>query len=281
MGSPLFYLALVQRQWGQKREEHWWGVEMIDTCPNHDCLKAMQMTLYSTMGGLLIGQLSQLISPYLKLKALTKLQTKAIEVRYGSVAKRDGIVWKLLTAIGFGPQPAEPAPIPADELPKLSFMEQQGLMEEYGLDQQISDFQSLALTLSYVLIFSGVAPLLGIIALPVFLLRLRVDAWKMTVLLRRPFPYIMDGIGPWNVLIDTLMWMGLVCSVSIPLLNMGRFDEFDWFQKLFTFLVIERVLFVVKIITSNLLPEKSADVKLLLDRQRYVSERLRGITQRS
>jgi len=154
-------------------------------------------------------------------------------------------------------------------------------MQEYGVDEQISDFQSLTLTLSYVLIFSGITPLLGIIALPVFLLRLRVDAWKMTALLRRPFPYIVDGIGPWNVLIDTLMWMGLVCSVSIPLLNMGRFDELDSFQKLFTFLVIERLLFVVKMITSSLLPEKSADVQLLLDRQRYVLERLRVITQRS
>merc|ERR1712048_1213474 len=266
---------------GQVREEHWWGVKMIDTCPNHDCLGALQMTLYSTLGGLLLGQLSQLISPYLKLKAFSWLQTKALEAKYGPVVKKPSIAWKLLAAIGLASQPTEPAPISAGELPKLSFCEQQGLMQEYGVDEQISDFQSLALTLSYVLLFSGVTPLLGIIALPVFLLRLRVDAWKMTVLLRRPFPYIMDGIGPWNVLIDTLMWMGLVCSVSIPLLNMGRFDEFDWFQKLFTFLVIERFLFIVKIITSNLLPEKSADVQLLLDRQQYVLERLRGITQRS
>jgi len=241
----------------------------------------MQMTLYSTLGGLLIGQLSQVISPYLKLKTLTELQTKAIEAKYGPVAKPVGIVWKLLTAIGFGSQPALPAPLPADELPKLSFMEQQGLMEEYGMDQQISDFQSLALTLSYVLIFWGVAPLLGMIALPVFLLRLRVDAWKMTVLLRRPFPYIEDGIGPWNTLIDTLMWIGLVCSVSIPLLNMPRFDKLDSLQKLLAFLVIERSLVIIRIVCLSLLPEESADIKLLIDRQQYVLDRLRCIMKRN
>merc|ERR1711971_936223 len=59
---------------------------------------------------------------------------------------------------------------------------------------------------------------------------------------------------------------------------MGRFDQLDSFQKLFTFLVIERFLFVLKIIASSLLPEKSIGVQLLLDRQRYVLDKLRVIT---
>jgi len=67
---------------------------MIDTCPNHDCLGALQLTLYSTLGGLLLGQLSQLISPYLKLKAFSWLQTKAFEAKYGPAVKQPSIGWK-------------------------------------------------------------------------------------------------------------------------------------------------------------------------------------------
>merc|ERR1712187_731735 len=66
----------------------------------------------------------------------------------------------------------------------------------------------------------------------------------------------------------------------VPLLNMARFDKLDSFQKLFTFLVIERFLFVMKITATSLLPEKSVDIQLLLDRQRYVLDKLRFITQR-
>jgi len=187
-------------------------------------------------------------------------KTKQLEAKYGQVIKD-----KIMSA---------------EELPKLSFMEQQGLMQEYDIDHQVSDFQSLTLTLSYVLVFSGVTPLLGIVALPIFLLRLRVDAWKMCVLLRRPFPYMQDGIGPWNVMIDSFMWVGLVCSVAIPLLNFKRFDKLDAFHKLLAFFVIERILVLVKLACGSLFPEKSSAVQLMLDRQAYVLDRLHGIKSR-
>merc|ERR1711988_1670550 len=58
---------------------------------------------------------------------------------------------------------------------------------------------------------------------------------------------------------------------------MPRFDKLDPFQKLFTFLVIERSLVLLKLICRSFFPEKSAAVQLLMERQQYVLDRLRGI----
>jgi hypothetical protein len=274
--SPLFYLALIQRNWGQEREEHWWGVKMIDTCPDHDCFNALQTGLYGTLGGLLIPQVAQLIAPYLQLKFFAWLQQEALEAKYGPMVQDSGVVGNVLTHIGLSNRPAETATMSAQQLTMLSFMEEQGLMQDYDIDKQISDYQSLILTASYVLIFSGITPLLGIIALPVFLLRLRVDAWRMCVLLQRPFPYLEDGIGPWNHLIDFLMWIGLACSVAIPLLNMPRFDHLKPVEKVLLFVIVERLLIVLKLVCVSLFPEKSDAVQLIINRRQYVLDKLRA-----
>merc|ERR1719284_2222071 len=110
------------------------------------------------MGGLLLGQLKALIWPYVKLRFLNHLEQKRLERKSGSAANENS--------------------------GKLSFLEKQGLMSEYDIDHQISDFQSLALALSGAIVFSGVTPLLGLVVLPILIVRLRVDAWKLCVLLR-------------------------------------------------------------------------------------------------
>merc|ERR1712139_720054 len=115
---------------------------------------------------------------------------------------------------------------------------------------------------------------LGLVVLPILMVRLRVDAWKLCVLLRRPFPYIEDGIGPWNYIIDAFMWIGLTASVAIPVLNLDRFDDLGPIEKLALFLVIERGLVLVKVICGSLLPETSAEAQLMMDRRMYVTDKI-------
>lgn len=167
------------------------------------------------MGGLVLGQLKALIWPYVKLKFLNYIEQKRLEAKRGNRSV---------------------------SINRLPFLERQGLMSEYDLDHQISDFQSLTLALSGAIVFTGVAPLLGVVALIIFVIRLRVDAWKLCVLLRRPFPHIEDGIGDWNFIIDAFMWIGLTVSVAIPVLNLDRFDDLNAISKLAMFLAIERGL---------------------------------------
>jgi len=156
------------------------------------------------------------------------------------------------------------------QLPKRSFMEQQGKMLAYCIEDQIQDFLDLMISLGYTVLFCAAAPKVAFISLLYFCWRLRTDSWRFATVLRRPFPSKASGIHAWNTVQSTLTWVGLLTSVAVPLWNMKEAESLKPTEKFLLFFVLEHVAIALKVIVSHYIPQIASATRLMITRREYV-----------
>lgn len=214
-------------------------------CPEDDCIEFLQSSLYSTFGSLCAISFVEMAVPYAKLWWSLRQEKKAMEARMTEK--------NMSTA----------------EIPKRSFMEKQGKMAPYTLEDKITDELTVVITLGYVLLFCVVAPGVSIIALCVLAIQVRCDAWKLCSVHLRPRPRVASGIGAWNSVLEVLSWAGICTSVAIPILNLHYLDDKTLVEKVMIFFAVERAMFLLKALFFAI-PTMPARVELMMARRQKV-----------
>lgn len=218
-------------------------------CPHDDCIALLRSTLYSTFASLCVLSVVEMAVPYAKLWWSLKKEKDAIT----ALMKKKGLA--------------------STEVPKRSFMEKQGKMAEYSLEDKITDEIAIVISIGYVLLFCVVAPGVSFMALVLLALQVRCDAWKLCTVHRRPFPIVADGIGAWNSVLKVIEWLSLTCSVGLPIMNLHYLDEYSIKDKVLIFFCVERAMAGIKLIFF-LVPELPARVELMRARRIYVIDQL-------
>ncbi|KDR70978.1 hypothetical protein GALMADRAFT_103009 [Galerina marginata CBS 339.88] len=85
-------------------------------------------------------------------------------------------------------------------------------LPEYDL---FVDYNEMVVQFGYVVLWSTIWPLAGVMAFLNNLLELRSDAFKMTVHNRRPIPSRTDTIGPWLEALTFLTWLGAMTNSAL------------------------------------------------------------------
>ncbi|KAF8994055.1 calcium-activated chloride channel-domain-containing protein [Cyathus striatus] len=85
-------------------------------------------------------------------------------------------------------------------------------LPEYNL---FADYSEMVIQFGYVVLWSGIWPLAGAMALLNNILELRSDAFKLTVHNRRPIPMRTDTIGPWLDALTFLTWLGALTNTAL------------------------------------------------------------------
>lgn len=157
-----------------------------------------------------------------------------------------------------------------------SFMEQQSKMYMYDQETQVADFLELVIIAGYVLMFGVLAPMIAVIAAVFFAIRLRVDAWKLCVVYRRPYPEKEAGIGDWLNVIKTLTWIGMASNIAIICLQLKwpNGEELSWHSKFIAFFAVEHFCIFVRVVVCSLIEEESSATMMLYDRREYVVDHL-------
>jgi hypothetical protein len=132
------------------------------------------------------------------------------------------------------------------------------------------------LCLGYVFLFGGSVPFVIVIACITMVIKLRMDAYKFTRLLRRPRPIASSGIGAWGTIVYWLGWLGIVVTVGTPVLNLKIFEQhFPTDEnKLAVFFIIEHVAVAIKLAISAAIDNKPGDAKMMAARHDYIKKRL-------
>jgi hypothetical protein len=151
-------------------------------------------------------------------------------------------------------------------------MEQQGKMTHYSPDDQVQDMLAMVIAVGYVFLFSCAAPIIVVITLFYLMLSLRINAWKLTVVLRRPHPMRSGGIGNWNEVITLLTWMGLLVSVAFIVL--ACFPHRHPHEQLLIFFLIERCMIALKVVFSSFVGDQRSDTTVVERRRKYLEEQL-------
>lgn len=121
----------------------------------------------------------------------------------------------------------------------FTFMEELSREEFDGVFYGYAD---VALQFGYVSLFSVALPILPAMAMGENWVKLRVDAYKLCELCRRPHVQIAEDIGNWEGFLSLMAVLGIVCSVGIVVFAGPNFESLDFFDKLVLFLGAEQII---------------------------------------
>ncbi|XP_017776100.1 PREDICTED: anoctamin-5-like [Nicrophorus vespilloides] len=77
------------------------------------------------------------------------------------------------------------------------------------------DYKDIILQYGYIILFSAVFPLAPLLAIIYNTLEIRIDAYKLTRVYRRPLPVRTEGIAAWNVILQVLTVIGIATNAFL------------------------------------------------------------------
>merc|ERR1719223_1496367 len=96
------------------------------------------------------------------------------------------------------------------EAPRRTFMEEQSKYSENHVQDQIQAMLELVISLGFVILFGGVAPIIIPFCFAVFMVQLRARAFLLVTSTKRAIPRMAQGIGYWRNVITVVMQFGVL-----------------------------------------------------------------------
>ena len=164
-------------------------------------------------------------------------------------------------------------------------MEEEANKEDYdGFD----DYIEMIIQLGYICLFASAYPLAPFVAILANIIELRLDAFKITHIHKRPWAMPVQGIGVWSTLIKCIVWFSAItncmifCFSSMQMVqylpqyfnvdNSGEHDLKDGNGWIVVFILfgIERLLLVTGIVLSIAIPSTPEDVRIKEQQKEYI-----------
>lgn len=158
---------------------------------------------------------------------------------------------------------------------ELSEEEKQAKLSDY--DTPLNDYMEVVISYGYVILFGASFPLTAALFLVLIIVEIRVDAWKLCTLTRRPFPDTADSIGVWFFIIQVMSVVGAITNIGIIIFTTDVLEIEDGTYKWLVFMIFEHAILFFKISVSLLIPdipEQVSEGKAWSSR--IVNERLYG-----
>jgi anoctamin-10 len=135
------------------------------------------------------------------------------------------------------------------------------------------DFMELWLQFGHVFLFSSVYPLAAFFALGNCLLSLKIDAWKLCKLMRKPTPRGVRDIGAWYIAFSITSVISVVTNLILLSLDKDvqafapQSSSRDW---ILMFVFFEHVLLLIRVIIETSIPDVPRKVKLAMDKNDFL-----------
>jgi hypothetical protein len=107
-----------------------------------------------------------------------------------------------------------------------SFIEVQNKRPDFTSVEINNDMNVMFILLGYLLLFGWAAPGITLFILITFLLKIRIDAFKLCSVHQRIIPgFNCDGIGEWNDVMRSIIVLGRWTAFIIPVVNLPYFNK--------------------------------------------------------
>ncbi|KAK5996205.1 hypothetical protein PT974_04634 [Cladobotryum mycophilum] len=150
----------------------------------------------------------------------------------------------------------------------LASCRNQATLEEYNVQE---DYAELVLQFGYLALFSPVWPLIPLGFLINNWIELRSDFAKICIEFQRPAPSRSEGIGPWTVSLQILVWLGSISSASIVHLfgADGIISGRSWTTLPITIFISEHILLLIANLTRAIFQRLGSEQISKERHQRY------------
>ena len=160
----------------------------------------------------------------------------------------------------------------------MSYVEAQSKMEPYENPLEVrcrQDYMEMVVEYGYVVLFSAAFPIVPLLAVCEILLEIRVDAWKLCRLTRRPFPDQAEDIGVWYYIIQSVSYIGAITNAGLIVFTGQLFHGLDGQAQWLVFVGIEHILLASKFLISVAIPDEPSVVTKGLAWSARVAEELK------
>ena len=136
------------------------------------------------------------------------------------------------------------------------------------------DYRDLVLIYGYTVLFVAALPLAPLLALINAYAQIRVDAWNISVVSRRPWPQNAEDIGSWADIIELLSYIAVFTN-SIIITYTGEFlTHWTNANRIITFAFLYHGMVVAKQLAALVIEDVPGDVQIQIDRQEFVEKKL-------
>lgn len=156
---------------------------------------------------------------------------------------------------------------------RISQEERESKLSTY--ETPLDDYMEVVIAYGYIVLFGVAFPFTPLLGLLLTVVELRVDAWKLCNLTRRPFPDIADSIGVWMKIMQTIAVIGCATNTALIIFTTDVFDFKTAKEQWIWFLVIEHLLIIFKLVVSVYIPNTPYKVKQGIEwSERVMNEKL-------
>lgn len=131
-------------------------------------------------------------------------------------------------------------------------------------------FADMVLQYGYLTLFITIQPSIALLALIENLIAIRLDAWNLCTISRRPHVTITENIGYWDELMTGMGSIALVSNVAIFCFTSNVLNEYSLRDQCLIFIIIEQALLFLKLFIQILLKVSSQDLEDITERQKYI-----------
>lgn len=158
---------------------------------------------------------------------------------------------------------------------EMSEIERNFLMPEYDVMLgPFGDMAEIVIQFGYCTLFAAAFPLAPLMGFVSGFVEMRVDAWKLCQMHRRPEPRSMEDIGSWQDAMELISTSAVFVNIGIIAYTGSFMDNYTWFQKVLMFLVCSVALIALKLYTQWLIPDETSDFKIQLARQEFIASKV-------
>lgn len=203
------------------------------------CLGSCMMELSTTLGTIFItrlatGSLTSVLVPYITNKMKIKAETKGVD--------------------------------PED----LTDVENGFLLQEFHVILgPFANYAGLAIQFGFATMFVAAYPLALCLALFNNYVDMRVEAWKMCQLNRRPEPRSVEDIGTWFTIFEIVSYVAVICNAAIVAFTGTNAINETWTARAWIMIVMSMGLIGVKYWVALLVTDEPPEVTIQLERNKY------------
>lgn len=274
--AALFYIAFVKP-----------FIPLIDPCLG-SCMKELQASLGTIfLTRLVLGNLLELGRPFIlsffKNRQVERIIRSARPVnlttphpstrrasRRSTAAVSITGIYKELEGVG-----SSPAASNDDHKYDISEVERAFMLSEYDVMMgTFDDYAEMVIQFGYATMFVTAFPLATTMALVNNYVELRVDAWKLCQLTRRPEPRSQEDIGTWLNIMEIIATFSVFVNAGIVAFSGTFAINSTWTERIWIFMGMSSALFCIKIFVAFVIPDVPLDVEIQLARQDYIKDKI-------
>lgn len=163
------------------------------------------------------------------------------------------------------------AKLPSDD-PRIKQHQHESTLLVY--DSTYEDYLEMYIQFGYVVLFASISPFAAVVALINNIVEIRIDAYKLCCVYKRPFAKRAKNTGAWQMAFETLLIMSIITNCGLLYLQ-PEIQEISSTKSreeiLLAFILVEHALLAIAWALNKAIPDRPWWVRVALAKADYES----------